>query len=150
VLFALLLYGLALFLVLLAALPYTFKARARLSDVLGCACSCPLLSPPRLTRPRAGWALTFPNVGWLTATGALATALGQPGLFALQAAGALALAALWLALAALTLLAVRRGLVLCDAEDAVRADERAGLWGREKGAAPDARGEGAGAGSAGV
>ncbi|KAI0036945.1 voltage-dependent anion channel-domain-containing protein [Vararia minispora EC-137] len=106
VLTALMLYGLAVFLVIFGALPYWFKLHKHLHEILGC------------------WALTFPNVGWIASTGALGNALNIPGLFDVQIVFVIAMAFLWLILVAFTAVAFKRGLILIAKPEDVLDDER--------------------------
>lgn len=69
-----------------------------------------------------GWALTFPNVGWIGSLGALADALKIPGLRTVQVVCVIIIAGLWLVLATLTVVAFWRGLILRSQSDAVLAD----------------------------
>ncbi|VDB94276.1 unnamed protein product [Peniophora sp. CBMAI 1063] len=104
VLAALMMFGLAAFLVVFGALPYWFKLHRQLNEILGC------------------WALTFPNVGWIGCLGALADALNVPGLRTVQIVFVVVLAAVWTVLAVLTVVAFCRGLIFYDKADDVIAD----------------------------
>ncbi|KZV64733.1 hypothetical protein PENSPDRAFT_656325 [Peniophora sp. CONT] len=104
VLAALMMFGLAGFLVIFGALPYWFKLHRHLNEILGC------------------WALTFPNVGWIGCLGALADALNVPGLRIVQIVFVVVLSAIWIVLAVLTVVAFCRGLIFYDKADDVIAD----------------------------
>ncbi|KAI0028289.1 voltage-dependent anion channel [Vararia minispora EC-137] len=104
VLFSLMLFGFAVFLAVFSVVPYSFKLRAHLNEILGC------------------WALTFPNVGWIATAGALGDVLSIPGFFILQATCALVITLIWLVLSFFTLVAFRRGLIFYDREDVVAED----------------------------
>ncbi|KAI0027457.1 voltage-dependent anion channel [Vararia minispora EC-137] len=115
ILCAIMLFGLAIFLVVFGALPYWFKLHKHLNEILGC------------------WALTFPNVGWIATIGALGDVLNIPGFFELQVFFVIVIAALWLVLFALTITAFRRGLILYAKEEDVIEDTAS--WRGEKGGA---------------
>ena len=80
----------------------------------------------------SGWALTFPNVGWIGSLGALSDALKIPGLRTVQVVCVVVIAGLWLVLATLTLVAFWRGLILRSQCDAVLADAEHKLFVSEK------------------
>jgi tellurite resistance protein TehA-like permease len=91
---ALMLFGLAIFLFLFGALPYWFKLHKHLHEILGC------------------WALTFPNVGWISCIGALGNALDIKGFFDIQVVFVIIMAVIWVILAVFTAVAFKRGLIL--------------------------------------
>ena len=70
----------------------------------------------------AGWALTFPNVGWIGSLGALSDALKITGLRTVQIVCVVVIATLWVILATLTFIAFWRGLILRSKSEAVIAD----------------------------
>jgi tellurite resistance protein TehA-like permease len=72
----------------------------------------------------AGWALTFPNVGWISCFGALGNALNIPGFFDIQVVLVIAMACIWLILVAFTAVAFKRGLILNAKAEDVLQDER--------------------------
>ena len=82
-----------------------------------------MISSLRLILTRSlGWALTFPNVGWIGSLGALADALGVRWLRVVQTVCALMLVGVWTVLAVLTVVAFWRGLILKSHEESVLAD----------------------------
>ena len=116
-------FGLAAFLVVFGALPYWFKLHRQLNEILGCELSTFMFPPDVCSSDRhPGWALTFPNVGWIGCLGALADALNVPGLRTVQIIFVVVLAIVWTILAVLTVLAFCRGLIFYDKADDVIAD----------------------------
>ncbi|KAI0029364.1 voltage-dependent anion channel [Vararia minispora EC-137] len=111
---ALMLFGLAIFLVVFGALPYWFKLHKHLNEILGC------------------WALTFPNVGWISTIGALSDVLSIPGLADVQVIFVIMIGFLWLILFTLTIVAFKRGLILCAKDEVVIKDMEEDMEKKEK------------------
>ncbi|KAH9166888.1 voltage-dependent anion channel-domain-containing protein [Lactarius sanguifluus] len=105
VLVGLLLFGLAIFFFAFGVLPYWFKVHKHLSEILGC------------------WALTFPNVGWITTLRVLGDALDIPGFFVVHTVMAVLMCIVWLVLFSLTILAFWKGKIFLAAETDVLRDE---------------------------
>ncbi|KAI9448713.1 voltage-dependent anion channel-domain-containing protein [Lactarius psammicola] len=105
VLAGILLFGLAVFFFVFGVLPYWFKVHKHLSEILGC------------------WALTFPNVGWISTLRVLGDALNIPGFFTLHAVMAVLMCIVWLVLFVLTALAFWKGKIFLAAETDVLRDE---------------------------
>ncbi|KAK0205201.1 voltage-dependent anion channel [Desarmillaria ectypa] len=101
---ALLLYGLAVFFFFLGILPYWFKLHKRLDEILGC------------------WALTFPNVGWISTTGVLGKILNIQGLFIVHIIMDALLFLTWLVLIVLTVKAIWKGLIFNAKDEDVLKD----------------------------
>ncbi|KAL1744067.1 voltage-dependent anion channel-domain-containing protein [Schizophyllum fasciatum] len=100
---ALLLYGLAVFLFFFGILPYWFKLHKHLNEILGC------------------WALTFPNVGWISTTRVLGDIFHVQGLFVVHLFMTVVMCIAWAVLFSLTLLALWKGLIFCSKpEDVVK------------------------------
>jgi len=91
---AIVLFGLAIFLFIFGALPYWFKVHKHLADILGC------------------WALTFPNVGWISAMRAIGDVLQIEFFFTLHAIFAFLMLVIWCILIVLTGVAIFRGVIL--------------------------------------
>ncbi|KAI0258909.1 voltage-dependent anion channel-domain-containing protein [Gloeopeniophorella convolvens] len=106
VLFGLLLFGLAVFLFAFGVLPYWFKLHKHLGEILGC------------------WALTFPNVGWISTLRVLGDALNIPGFFVIHKIMAVVMCTTWVILFALTALAFWRGKIFLATEADVLRDEK--------------------------
>ncbi|KAI9509751.1 voltage-dependent anion channel-domain-containing protein [Russula earlei] len=107
VLIGLLLFGLAIFFFAFGLLPYWFKVHKHLSEILGC------------------WALTFPNVGWISTLRVLGDTLQIPGFFALHATMTFVMCTVWVVLFGLTALAFWKGKIFLAAEaDVLRDDNR--------------------------
>ncbi|KAI0040324.1 hypothetical protein FA95DRAFT_1503014 [Auriscalpium vulgare] len=104
VLTALLLFGFAVFLFFFAVLPYFFKLHWKhLNDVLGC------------------WALTFPNVGWISALHSIGVILHIPAFRILHIIMASIIGVVWLVLFSLTCLAIyQKKLFFDNPEDVIR------------------------------
>ncbi|KAF8321246.1 hypothetical protein DL93DRAFT_1624708 [Clavulina sp. PMI_390] len=81
---ALMLFGLAVFFFIFAALPYWFKLKKDLHQILGC------------------WALTFPNVGWISTVKLLGDDLKIPGFYVLHDILTIAMCITWLLLVVFT------------------------------------------------
>lgn len=105
VLVGLLLFGLAVFFFAFGVLPYWFKVHKHLGEILGC------------------WALTFPNVGWISTLRVLGEALDIPGFFTLHAVMAVVMCMVWLVLFVLTALAFWKGKIFLAAETDVLRDQ---------------------------
>jgi len=106
VMVALMLFGLAIFLVLFAALPYWSKVNKSLDDVL------------------SYWALTFPNVGWISTLGTLGNVLGIPFFSEIQVFFVILMVVIWCILIVFTITAFRRGRILNAKPEEVLADEK--------------------------
>ncbi|KAL1705766.1 voltage-dependent anion channel-domain-containing protein [Schizophyllum commune] len=103
----LLLYGLAVFLFFFGILPYWFKLHKHLNEILGC------------------WALTFPNVGWISTTRLLGDIFHVQGLFVVHLFMAVVMCIAWAVLFSLTLLALWKGLIFCSKPEDVVKDTMA-------------------------
>ncbi|KAI0066516.1 hypothetical protein BV25DRAFT_1820496 [Artomyces pyxidatus] len=115
VLSGLLLFGLAVFLFVFGVLPYWFKLHKHLSEILGC------------------WALTFPNVGWISTLRALGDTLNIPGFYVVHVVMATIMCITWLVLFVLTGLAFYRGKIFFAKPEDVLKDEVGGDKDSEKG-----------------
>jgi tellurite resistance protein TehA-like permease len=74
---------------------------------------------------RAGWALTFPNVGWISTLRVLGDALQIPGFFAVHAVMAVLMCTVWAVLFGLTAIAFWKGKIfLADEADVLRDENR--------------------------
>ncbi|KAF8257459.1 voltage-dependent anion channel-domain-containing protein [Lactarius quietus] len=104
VLAGILLFGLAVFFFIFGILPYWFKVNKNLSEILGC------------------WALTFPNVGWISTLRYLGDALDIPGFFVVHAVMAVVMCIVWLILFVLTALAFWKGKIFLATEADVLRD----------------------------
>ena len=71
-----------------------------------------------------GWALTFPNVGWISTLRVLGDVLNIPGFFVVHAVMAVVMCIVWLILFVLTALAFWKGKIFFAAEMDVLSDER--------------------------
>ncbi|KAI0046501.1 hypothetical protein FA95DRAFT_1493955 [Auriscalpium vulgare] len=107
VLSALLLFGFAVFLFIFGVLPYWFKLHKNLSEILGC------------------WALTFPNVGWISTLRGLGDALHIPAFHYIHAVMTTIMCATWVILFTLTALAFYRGKIFFAKPEDVLQDEQA-------------------------
>ncbi|KAI9460733.1 voltage-dependent anion channel-domain-containing protein [Russula earlei] len=105
VLVGLLLFGLSIFFFVFGILPYLSTVRMDLSEILGC------------------WALTFPNVGWISCLRVLGDDLGIHFFFVLHAIMVVVVCVLWVVLVVLTALAFWRGKILLATEADVLRDE---------------------------
>jgi tellurite resistance protein TehA-like permease len=74
--------------------------------------------------PVAGWALTFPNVGWISCLRVLGDALQINGFFVLHAVMAVVMCMVWAVLFSLTVLAFYKGKIFLAAEADVLRDEK--------------------------
>ncbi|KAF8491628.1 voltage-dependent anion channel [Russula emetica] len=106
VLVGILLFGLAVFLFAFGVLPYWFKVHKHLSEILGC------------------WALTFPNVGWISSLRVLGDTLQIPGFFVLHTIMAILMCTVWVVLFGLTAVAFWKGKIFLAAEADVLRDEK--------------------------
>ncbi|KAI0290293.1 voltage-dependent anion channel-domain-containing protein [Russula brevipes] len=128
VLMGLHLFGLAVFFFIFGLLPYGFKVRRSLSEILGCQhhsllhhlCDNPDL--PFLL-PVVVWALTSPNMGWISSLRVLGSTLQIPGLFIVYTIMAVAMCMAWAVLFGLTLFAFWKGKTLLAAEADVLRDK---------------------------
>ncbi|CAK5266021.1 unnamed protein product [Mycena citricolor] len=101
---ALMLYGLAVFFFVFGVLPYWFKVHKHLNEILGC------------------WALTFPNVGWISTTKTLGKLLNVPGLVSLHVFLSVVIVITWLVLIVLTAMAFWKGLIFYSKPEDVLRD----------------------------
>ncbi|KAA1475536.1 hypothetical protein DENSPDRAFT_783604 [Dentipellis sp. KUC8613] len=98
-----LLFGLAVFLFIFGVLPYWFKLHKHLHEILGC------------------WALTFPNVGWISTLRVLGDVLQIRAFYILHLIMAILMCITWLVLFCLTAVAFWRGKIfLAQDEDVIR------------------------------
>ncbi|KIK52699.1 hypothetical protein GYMLUDRAFT_233276 [Collybiopsis luxurians FD-317 M1] len=104
VLAAIMLYGLAVFFFVFGILPYWFKLHKHLNEILGC------------------WALTFPNVGWISTTRALGDVFNIKGFFYIHLVMAILMCATWTILFILTVTAFWKGLIFCSKDEDVLKD----------------------------
>lgn len=70
-----------------------------------------------------GWALTFPNVGWISTLRVLGDTLQIPGFFVLHMIMAIVMCVLWGVLIGLTALAFWKGKIFLATEADVLRDE---------------------------
>ncbi|KAH9989571.1 voltage-dependent anion channel [Russula vinacea] len=102
VLMGLLLFGLAIFFFAFGLLPYWFKVHKHLS-----------------------WALTFPNVGWISTLRVLGDTLQIPGFFVLHTIMTVLMCMVWAVLFGLTVLAFWKGKIFfADEADVLRDESR--------------------------
>ncbi|KAJ3709400.1 voltage-dependent anion channel [Lentinula raphanica] len=106
VLSALMLYGLAVFLFVFGVLPYWFKVHKHLKEILGC------------------WALTFPNVGWISCTRIFGDVLHIPGLYDVHLLMTILMCLTWAVLFVLTVAAFWKGLIFYSHDEDVLKDAR--------------------------
>ncbi|KIY73632.1 hypothetical protein CYLTODRAFT_434029 [Cylindrobasidium torrendii FP15055 ss-10] len=104
---ALMLYGLAVFFFIMAALPYWFKVHKHLHEILGC------------------WALTFPNVGWISLTGRLSQIFELKGFYIIHAMMSVFIVGTWCILLVMTGIAFWKGLIFSSTDQEVYKDSRA-------------------------
>jgi tellurite resistance protein TehA-like permease len=103
VLSGLMLYGLAVFLFVFGLLPYWFKVHKHLHEILGC------------------WALTFPNVGWISTTRVLGDILNIRGFYIVHLIMTVLVCITWAVLISLTILAFWRGKIFSSKpEDVIK------------------------------
>ncbi|EIW57040.1 uncharacterized protein TRAVEDRAFT_151665 [Trametes versicolor FP-101664 SS1] len=99
----LMLFGLAVFLFLFGILPYWFKVHKHLSEILGC------------------WALTFPNVGWISTIRVLGDIFKLKGFFIWHLIMAIIMTTVWAVLFVLTVLAFCKGKIfLAKSEEVIK------------------------------
>ncbi|KIY68463.1 hypothetical protein CYLTODRAFT_481698 [Cylindrobasidium torrendii FP15055 ss-10] len=101
---ALMLYGLAVFFFFFGVLPYWFKVHKHLNEILGC------------------WALTFPNVGWISTTRALGDIFDLKGFYIVHLIMTIIMVTVWFGLFCLTALAFWRGLIFRSKPEEVIQD----------------------------
>ncbi|KAJ8519350.1 hypothetical protein ONZ45_g3704 [Pleurotus djamor] len=101
---ALLLFGLAVFLFIFSALPWWFKLHKHLNEILGC------------------WALTFPNVGWISTIALLGDIFDIKGFFYAHLFMTFLMCLAWVVLMTLTLVAFWKGLIFKSADEDVIKD----------------------------
>ncbi|KIK69875.1 hypothetical protein GYMLUDRAFT_150500 [Collybiopsis luxurians FD-317 M1] len=106
VLSAIMLYGLAVFLFFLGLMPYWFKVHKHLHEILGC------------------WALTFPNVGWISTTRVLGDVLRISGFYSAHLFMAILMCITWTVLFVLTVMAFWKGLIFYSKDEDVIKDSR--------------------------
>ncbi|KAK0452754.1 voltage-dependent anion channel-domain-containing protein [Desarmillaria tabescens] len=103
VLASLLLYGLALFFFIFGIIPYRFSLRRHMNEILGC------------------WALTFPNVGWITATRSLGDIFEIQGFWTFHLVMTILMCITWLFLFIFTVIAFCKGRIFKSRkEDVIR------------------------------
>lgn len=100
----LLLFGLAVFFFFFGLIPYWFKLHKHLHQILGC------------------WALTFPNVGWISCLRVLGDIFNIKGFYVLHLIMAILMCLTWLVLFVLTVTAFWRGKIFISDEEDVRQD----------------------------
>jgi tellurite resistance protein TehA-like permease len=71
-----------------------------------------------------GWALTFPNVGWISSLRVLGDTLQIPGFFVLHTIMAILMCTVWVVLFGLTAVAFWKGKIFLAAEADVLRDEK--------------------------
>ncbi|KAK0460049.1 voltage-dependent anion channel-domain-containing protein [Desarmillaria tabescens] len=104
VLTGLLLYGLAVFFFIFGVLPYWSKLHKNLNEILGC------------------WALTFPNVGWISVTRTLGDIFGIEFLYIIHLCLTIVMVLTWIILFVLTIVAFWKGLIFKSKEEDVLKD----------------------------
>lgn len=107
VLASLLLYGLALFFFIFGLIPYRFSLRRHMNEILGC------------------WALTFPNVGWITATRSLGDIFEIQGFFTFHLVMTILMCITWLVLFIFTVIAICEGRIFKSRKEDVIRDIQA-------------------------
>ncbi|KAI0665507.1 voltage-dependent anion channel-domain-containing protein [Trametes maxima] len=100
----LMLFGLAVFLFVFGILPYWFKVHKHLSEILGC------------------WALTFPNVGWISTIRVLGDVFKLQGFFIWHLVMAVIMCSVWMVLFILTILAFAKGKIFLAKQEEVIKD----------------------------
>ncbi|CDO75158.1 hypothetical protein BN946_scf184590.g15 [Trametes cinnabarina] len=99
----LMLFGLAVFLFVFGILPYWFKLHKHLSEILGC------------------WALTFPNVGWISTIRVLGDVFKLNGFYVWHLIMTILMCTVWLVLFVLTVYAFFKGKIfLAKSEDVIQ------------------------------
>jgi tellurite resistance protein TehA-like permease len=71
-----------------------------------------------------GWALTFPNVGWISSLRVLGDTLQIPGFFVLHTIMAILMCTVWVVLFGLTAVAFWKGKIFLATEADVLRDEK--------------------------
>ena len=74
--------------------------------------------------PDVGWALTFPNVGWISCLRILGDTLQIPGFFVLHTIMAILMCTVWVVLFGLTAVAFWKGEIFLAAEADVLKDQK--------------------------
>ncbi|THH06531.1 hypothetical protein EW146_g9588 [Bondarzewia mesenterica] len=116
VLGGLMLFGLAVFLFVFSALPYWFKVDKQLHSILDC------------------WALTFPNVGWISTLHVLGDTLHIPGFYVVHDVMVVLMCLTWLTLSVFTVLAFWRGeIFMARGEEVVRDSLLGAIKGHHRG-----------------
>ena len=128
VLMGLLLFGLSVFFFAFGILPYWSKVHKHLGEILGCQHL--LFSLFTSVYPDlwvcildVGWALTFPNVGWISTLRVLGDTLQIPGFYVLHAIMAILMCMVWVVLFGLTAVAFWKGKIFFATEADVLRDE---------------------------
>ncbi|TFL01185.1 voltage-dependent anion channel [Pterulicium gracile] len=103
-LISLMLFGLAVFFFLFGLLPYWFKLHKHLNEILGC------------------WALTFPNVGWISTLRVLGDTFDIPGFYTVHLVMTILMVVTWVVLFVLTIVAFSKGLILMSPDEDVAKD----------------------------
>lgn len=103
-LISLMLFGLAVFFFLFGLLPYWFKLHKHLNEILGC------------------WALTFPNVGWISTLRVLGDIFDIPGFYSVHLIMTILMVVTWVILFVLTIVAFSKGLILMSPDEDVAKD----------------------------
>ncbi|KAK0474111.1 voltage-dependent anion channel-domain-containing protein [Armillaria novae-zelandiae] len=104
VLAGLLLYGLAIFFFIFGVLPYWYKLHKNLNKILGC------------------WALTFPNIGWISTTRIMGDIFGIEFLYIIHLCLTIVMVLTWCTLFMLTVVVLCRGLIFKSKEEDVLKD----------------------------
>ncbi|KAF9522586.1 voltage-dependent anion channel-domain-containing protein [Crepidotus variabilis] len=112
VLCGMMLFGLAVFFFIFAALPYWFKLHKSLNEILGC------------------WALTFPNVGWIATLRLLGDIFHIRGFYVLHLIMCILMCFTWAILFVLTVVAFAKGRIFQSNEEDVVKD--AGMYLQER------------------
>ncbi|KAK0477262.1 voltage-dependent anion channel, partial [Armillaria novae-zelandiae] len=105
VLAGLLLYGLAVFFFIFGVLPYWYKLHKNLNEILGC-----------------DWALTFPNVSWISTTHIMGDIFGIEFLYIIHLCLTIVMVLTWCTLFVLTVVVLCRGLIFKSKEEDVLKD----------------------------
>ncbi|KAI0742252.1 voltage-dependent anion channel-domain-containing protein [Daedaleopsis nitida] len=100
----LMLFGLAVFLFFFGLLPYWFKLHKHLKEILGC------------------WALTFPNVGWISTVRVLGDIFNLPGFHTWHLVMTILMCSVWLVLFCLTVWAFVKGKIFLAKPEEVLQD----------------------------
>ncbi|TFK83850.1 hypothetical protein K466DRAFT_244364 [Polyporus arcularius HHB13444] len=100
----LMLFGLALFLFFFGLFPYWFKVHKHLKEILGC------------------WALTFPNVGWISTIRVLGDTFELEGFFTWHLIMTIIMCTVWVVLFVLTVVAFFKGKIFLAKPEEVIQD----------------------------